>query len=151
MIGGGCASTSLPVSMESRDVSTALSPVPERVTPSEAWRRAEAYAAAHPDCEVFVGSGDSMLPLYADRTVLVVQHLKVSALRRGMTAIFTGDQGRLVAHTLLEPTERGWRAIGVGNRAPDETLVRRDNMVGVVIKAYAPARPAALVAMADAQ
>jgi hypothetical protein len=39
---------------------------------------------------------------------------------------------------LVEKTDRGWRAHGVGNREPDRTLVRRDDLVGVVDKAYGP-------------
>ena len=90
-----------------------------------------------------------MLPLYADRTVLVVRRMKTSALREGMTVVFSGDRGRLVAHTLLEKTAQGWRAIGVGNSEPDRTLVRRDNMVGVVVKAYAPVAQVAVAARAQ--
>lgn len=130
-------------------VSTALSPAAEVVAPRDAWRLAENYAAAHPGTEVLVGSGDSMLPLYRDRTVLVVQAVGMSELRSGMTVVFTGDQGRPVAHTLLEKTSRGWRAMGVGNREPDRTLVRFGNLIGVVVKAYTPDARASSVAVVD--
>ena len=113
----------------------------------DAWRLAECYAADHPGCEVFVGRGDSMLPLYRDRTVLVVHTVAMKDLRPGMAVVFTGDRGRLVAHTLLEKTLTGWRAIGVGNREEDRTRVRRDNLVGVVVKAYATALPDSVVAL----
>ncbi|MSU23451.1 MAG: hypothetical protein EXS32_06455 [Opitutus sp.] len=119
-------------------LSTAFSPTAEMVAPRDAWRLAENYAAAIPGSEVLLGSGDSMLPLYRDRTVLVVQRMGMSELRSGMTVVFTGDQGRPVAHTLLEKTPRGWRAMGVGNREPDRTLVRFGNLIGVVVKAYTP-------------
>jgi hypothetical protein len=112
----------------------------------DGWRRAEAYAATHPGCEVFVGRGDSMLPLYRDRTVLVVRTVRMQELRAGMTVVFTGDRGNLVAHTLLENTLTGWRTIGVGNREADRTRVRHGNLVGVVVKAYAPALPGSVVA-----
>ena len=120
----------------------------EIVTPGEAWRCAEAYVAEHPGCEVLVGSGDSMLPLYADRTVLVVCRERMSALQGGMTVVFTGDQGCPVAHALVEKTPRGWLAMGVGNSEPDRTLVRYDNFIGVVVKAYAPVARGGLVARA---
>jgi hypothetical protein len=132
-----------------RAVSTALSPVAEIVTPGEAWRCAEAYVAKHPDCEVLVGSGDSMLPLYADRTVLVVRRERMSALQGGMTVIFVGDRGWPVAHALVEKTPQGWRAMGAGNSEPDRTLVRYDNFIGVVVKAYAPTKPGARLARVD--
>lgn len=113
----------------------------------DAWRLAENYVAAHPGCEVFVGRGDSMLPLYHDRTVIVVRQVAMKDLQAGMAVVFTGDQGRLVAHTLLERTLVGWRAIGIGNQEPDRTPVRRSNLVGVVVKAYAAAPAASVVAL----
>ncbi len=117
----------------------AVSPVPESVPPREAWRLAEDYARDHPKCEVLVGSGDSMLPLYRDRTVLVVERVAMGEWRMGMTVIFVGESGWPVAHTLLDKTPRGWRTMGVGNRAPDRTRVRSDNYIGTVVKAFAPA------------
>ena len=75
-------------------ISTSLSPVAEEVAPQDAWRLAEAYAASHPGTEVLVGSGDSMLPLYHDRTVLVVERGPMRDLHAGMTVIFVGEIGR---------------------------------------------------------
>ena len=144
----GCT-TAQSVALAPSVVSTALTPIAEPVAPRDAWHQAETYAASHADCEVLVGSGDSMLPLYRDRTVLVVRHARTSELQRGMTVVFTGDRGRPVAHTLLEKTPRGWRAMGVGNAEPDRTLVGYGNLIGVVVKAYAPTLPGALVAVAD--
>ncbi len=123
-------------------VTAELSPKPDLVSPRDAWRLAEMYVASHPGSEVVVGSGDSMLPLYRDRTVLVVQPVATSQLRRGMTVVFIGDRGRPVAHVLIERTARGWRAIGLGNREADNTRVRYGNLIGLVVKAYAPAKPA---------
>ena len=113
----------------------------------DAWRLAENYVATHPGCEIFVGRGDSMLPLYRDRTVLVVHQTAMKDLQAGMAVVFTGDTGRLVAHTLVEKTLTGWRAIGVGNREADRTVVRRSNLVGVVVKAYATASAGSVVAL----
>lgn len=118
---------------------SAISPVAEPVARMlDGWHRAETYVKAHPGCDVFVGRGDSMLPLYRDGTVLVVRAVAMNALCRGMTVIFTGDRGALVAHTLLEDTGNGWRAMGMGNLEPDHTRVNWRNLVGVVVKAYAP-------------
>ena len=121
-----------------RVVSTENSPVAEEVAPLDAWRFAEAYVASHPGCDTLVGSGASMMPLYRDRTVLVVQLMGMSELRGGMTVVFIGDQGRPVAHTLLERAPRGWVAMGIGNSEPDRTPVQSGNYLGTVIKAYAP-------------
>lgn len=125
--------------MADEPLSSAGSPLAEEVTPLEAWRLAEAYVRANPGCEVLVGSGNSMLPLYRDKTVLVVAHVSMSQLRRGMTVIFIGDSGRPVAHLLVEKTPRGWRTRGAGNDEDDRTLVRYDNFIGTVVKAYTPA------------
>jgi hypothetical protein len=128
-------------------VSAELSPPADLVAQRDAWRLAEAYASQHPGCEVMVGSGDSMLPLYPDRTVLVVQPVATSELRRGMTVVFIGDRGQPVAHVLVEKTSRGWRAIGLGNSEPDLTRVGYGNLIGLVVKAYQPtARAAGLAA-----
>jgi hypothetical protein len=115
-----------------------LSPRPERVAPRDAWRIAEEFAAQNKTCEVMVGSGGSMLPLYPDRTVLLIQRLPMSELRYGMTVIFIGDSGRPVAHTLVEKTARGWRAQGLANAKRDETLVRERNYLGTVVRAFIP-------------
>lgn len=101
---------------------------------------AEAFAAAQPGREVVVGRGDSMLPLYQDRTVLVLETLQMSAWRAGMTVVFIGEQGRPVAHTLVSKTSRGWIACGLGNSERDRTLVRSSNYVGTVVRAFAPTR-----------
>jgi hypothetical protein len=63
-----------------------------------------------------------------------------------MTVVFIGDRGRPVAHTLIENTASGWRAIGLGNREPDRTRVRFGNLLGVVVRAYAPAASEQLLA-----
>jgi hypothetical protein len=120
-------------------LSLGLSPVAELVSPREAWTLAESYARQHEGCEVLVGSGDSMLPFYHDRTVLVVARLAMNEVRVGMTVIFTGESGRPVAHLLTEKTTRGWRTRGVGNDEDDRALVYYDNYIGTVVKAYAPA------------
>ena len=136
LTGYGCASQTNVAAP--RMVAAEHSPVAEEVAPADAWRFAEAYAATHPRCEVVVGSGDSMLPVYRDRTVLVLQLMEMSELRRGMTVVFYGDSGRPVAHTLVKHTPRGWIAMGAGNREPDDTPVRLRNYLGTVVRAYAP-------------
>ena len=144
---GGCATqrvTGLSGSEVSEPLSLGLSPVAEPATPREAWRRAEDYARVHPGCEVLVGSGDSMLPFYRDKTVLVVAHLPMNELRVGMTVIFLGESQLPVAHLLMEKTSHGWRTRGVGNDDDDRTRVRYDNYIGTVIKAYDPAGSLAL-------
>ncbi len=114
------------------------SPAPEAVAPADAWWLAEEFARGRRNCEALVGSGGSMLPLYRDRTVIVVERMEMARLRPGMTVVFFGDSGRMVAHTLVAATPQGWVAQGLANRERDRTLVRARNYVGTVIKAYAP-------------
>ena len=116
----------------------ANSPAPERVAARDAWRFAESFAAGAPDCEVLVGRGGSMLPLYPDGTVLLVRRMALPELQRGMTVVFIGDRGRPVAHTLVEKTFRGWLAKGLNNAEPDRTLVRTRNYLGTVVRAFTP-------------
>ena len=117
---------------------TDLSPEPVEVAPLDAWRFAETFAAGRSDCEVVVGRGNSMLPLYRDSTVLVLERMDMSTLRAGMTVVFIGDSGRPVAHTLVEKTARGWRAAGVASRQRDQTFIQSRNYIGTVVRAYTP-------------
>jgi hypothetical protein len=132
----GCATQTRTIAR--RVVTTENSPVAEVVTVREAWALAEAFVASHPRSGILVGSGDSMLPLYPDRTVLVVQPIEMSELQRGMTVVFIGDRGRPVAHALIEKTPRGWIAMGAANRESDDTRVQFRNYIGTVVRAYFP-------------
>ncbi|MBI5769032.1 MAG: hypothetical protein HZA93_14655 [Verrucomicrobia bacterium] len=145
----GCAASNSP--KVSQAVVELRSPAVEPAAARRAWRLAEAYAANQPDCEVVVGSGNSMLPLYPDRTVLVVRRARPAELSVGMTVVFVGDHGRLVAHSLIEKSDLGWLAKGMGNAEPDATLVRRGNLVGIVVRAFRPADGESVIARAIAE
>jgi hypothetical protein len=116
----------------------AYSPTPEVVPTFEAIRLAKKYVADHPGTDFMVGSGNSMLPLYKDQTVVVTQRVAVPELKTGMTAVFVGDQGRPVAHVLVRQAQDGWIAMGVGNERPDSTPVNSANLIGIVVRAYQP-------------
>lgn len=116
----------------------AMSPVAEVVQPFAAVEKGRAFVAAHPGSEYLVGSGDSMLPLYKDHTVVVVQKSTISDLKAGMTVVYLNDAGRPVAHVLVAKNSDGWIAMGVGNAACDATPVTGDNLIGVVVRAYQP-------------
>jgi hypothetical protein len=116
----------------------ARSPRPERVRPLEAVRQARLFVAAHPGTDFMVGSGDSMLPLYKDHTVIVTRRIGIHQLRPGMTVVFLDRQGLAVAHVLVRLTPSGWISMGVGNAECDPGRVVNDNYVGVVIRAFEP-------------
>jgi hypothetical protein len=132
----GCATQS--TARFSPQAVAAMSPAAEVVQPFEAMQLGRKYVAEHPGTEFLVGSGDSMLPLYKDHTVVVTQQVAVSDLKEGMTAVYFNDSGRPVAHVLVKKTSDGWIAMGVGNAASDNTLVTQGNLLGVVVKAYEP-------------
>jgi len=133
-----CGCSTQPQAVLPRPVSAALSPAAEQVAPSDAWRLAEKFSAAHAGTEIVIGRGGSMQPLYSDRTVLVVEPRDMNTLEPGMTVVFIGDTGAPVAHTLVEKTPRGWVAAGLANAEPDRTRVRFANYLGTVVKAFAP-------------
>jgi hypothetical protein len=116
----------------------AMSPAAKVVHPFEAIRLGKDYVASHPGTDFMVGSGDSMLPLYKDHTVVITQRIVMSNLRSGMTVAYMGDSGRPVAHVLVKKTLGGWVTKGVGNAKCDSSLVTRDNLIGVVVKAFEP-------------
>ena len=146
LAGGGCTTQvgAILTTPNLAVVSPSLSPVAEEVDARTAWHLAEDYAQHHPGCDVLVGSGDSMLPFYHDKTILVVAALPMADLRSGMTVIFTGTSGWPVAHLLVEKTSRGWRTMGLGNLEADESTVRPDNYIGTVVRAFAPTRHVAM-------
>jgi hypothetical protein len=138
---GGLGSTGFATQSSARfspQAVAANSPAAEVVQPFEAMRLGKKYVAEHPGTDYLVGSGDSMLPLYKDHTVVVTAQVAVESLKAGMTAVYIGDSGRPVAHVLVKLTSDGWIAQGVGNARCDDTLVTKDNLLGVVVKAFQP-------------
>lgn len=136
ILGTGCGTT--PAPKLTAPVDTTLSPKPVYMPLRVAWHRALDEAKSLPGGDVVVGSGDSMLPLYKHRTVLVIQEQDYDELQVGMTVIFFGDQGFPVAHNLVAKTKRGWTAAGVGNGYLDRTRVTPANYIGTAVSAYSP-------------
>ncbi len=113
-----------------------LSPAPITAPLTTAWKQAERYAASHPNAEVFLGRGNSMLPLYPDRTILVVERQAMAEWKPGMSVAFEGSRGAIVVHVLVEPLPKGWITAGLGNLRVDNSLVNEGNYLGTVIRAY---------------
>ena len=135
-MGSGCA---MPEHWSPEAVA-ARSPAPEVVPPMDALRLAERFVDGHPGTDFLVGSGDSMRPLYRDGTVIVTRRVGSSGLRSGMTVAYLGVDGRPVAHVLVRRSYDGWLTMGVGNDACDPVRVTGQNLRGVVVRAYEPAR-----------
>src|SRR5271165_1018280 len=116
----------------------AMSPAAEVVGPFDSIRMGEKYVAEHAGTHCLVGSGNSMLPLYKDHTVVITHSIAMPDLKAGMTVAYIGESGRPVAHVLVKKSFGGWIAKGVGNAGCDSEPVTKYNLIGVVIKAYEP-------------
>jgi hypothetical protein len=107
------------------------------VTAGEQMKRAEAAAAEIPGAAAFWGVGQSMEPLYANRTAIVVAPINFKELKKGMTVVYISSSGRMVAHSLTGDLPKGWIAQGVNNDEEDDDLVTKENLVGVIVQAFA--------------
>jgi hypothetical protein len=79
---------------------------PVIVTDEQPWKRGRAIAKTVPNSDIYVGHGDSMMPLYASGTVIVVQRVGLAHLREGMTVIFFNsptDPFSMIANVLQTP------------------------------------------------
>jgi hypothetical protein len=117
---------------------TGGSPRPVAAAEPEAWRRAHNLAELTPAAFVLVGGGESMRPLYAPGTILVLQRRPYAMLERGQTALYRNRSGQVVAHVLIAKARDGWRVAGINNPVHDMEPVRPENLVGIVIAAYQP-------------
>ena len=131
-----------------RGVFTGRSPRPVVAKETEAWQKAGELAEQTPAAFVLVGSGESMQPLYAPDTILVMQQCAYEKLQPGQTALYRNKAGKVVAHVLVTKARDGWRATGLNNRMHDMEPVVVKNFVGVVIAAFLPLREAAAAPVA---
>lgn len=118
-----------------RGIYIAESPVPTPVAP-EVLHSSARIAAQDVNGVVLHGSGQSMQPLYAPGTVLVVAPTSYDALKRGQTVIYHRAGAAPVAHVLIAKTGRGWRAAGLNNKLHDPVGVTAENLFGVVVAAF---------------
>ena len=123
-----------------RGVFTGKSPRAVRLPETAAWQRAGFLAEKAPNAFVLVGSGQSMQPLYAPGTILVLQQFPYELLQPGQTVLYRNRAQKVVAHVLVARVHDGWRAAGLNNRHHDMEPVQPANLVGVVIAAFEPLR-----------
>ncbi len=121
-----------------RGVYTGKSPRAVALDETGAWQQASTFAEHAPNSFVLVGSGQSMQPLYAPGTILVLQRYPFELLERGQTVLYRNQANKVVAHVLVAKTHDGWRVAGLNNRGHDMEPVRAANLVGVVIAAFQP-------------
>lgn len=121
-----------------RGVFTGKSPRAVWLPETDAWQRAGTIAEKAPNAFVLVGSGQSMQPLYAPGTILVLQQFPYELLEPGQTVLYRNQARKVVAHVLVTKARDGWRAAGLNNRHHDMEAVQAANLVGVVIAAFQP-------------
>jgi hypothetical protein len=114
----------------------AMGPAPQIVAKGQEFPAAERAAAQLPGGQAFRGLGDSMQPLYASGTAIVVTPCDFANLRKGMQVLYVNHDGFGVAHVLVGDLPNGWIAQGVGNKDEDEDIVTPRNFVGVISQVY---------------
>jgi hypothetical protein len=120
----GCAS-------ETTD-SAAKAPPSANVAKLQAWSDAEMLAQRAEGRSAAAGAGNSMLPVYGDNTMLVINAVPYDTLRPGMTVAYRNSRGVEVVHKLIGQEAHGWRVAGLNNEEADEELVTPLNLIGVV-------------------
>jgi len=117
----------------------AQTPAPRLVTEGEQLKQAQQFAAQIKDATAFLGIGQSMEPLYAPNTAVVVAPISYNNIKKGMTVVYVKHNGRRVAHSVIGETRDGYLVQGLNNDEADTEVVNEQNLVGVIVQAYASA------------
>ena len=114
-----------------------LTPAPHLVAEGEQLKLAEKMAAQIKDAIALMGVGQSMEPLYAANTAVVVAPIHYDSIKKGMTVVYVKRNGRRVAHSVIGETRGGYLVQGVNNDEADAEVVNESNLIGVIVQAYA--------------
>ncbi len=114
-------------------------PAPHLVAEGEQLREAEKTAAQIKNAITLWGVGQSMEPLYAPNTAVVVAPIKYDDVKKGMTVVYVKRNGRRVAHSVIGETRGGYLVQGINNDEADTEVVNEGNLIGVVVQAFATA------------
>ena len=114
-----------------------LTPAPQLVSEGQQLKQAEKVAARTPGAIAYLGIGESMEPLYAPNTAVVVMPIKYNDVKKGMTLVYVKSNGRRVAHSVIGETRDGYLVQGVNNDEADAEAVNEGNLIGVIVQAYA--------------
>ena len=112
-------------------------PAPHLVAEGEQLKQAEKMAVQIKDAITLWGVGQSMEPLYAPNTAVVVAPIKYDNVKKGMTVVYVKRNGRRVAHSVIGETRDGYLVQGINNDEADAEAVNESNLIGVVVQAYA--------------
>ncbi len=112
-------------------------PAPHLVAEGEQLKQAEKMAAQIKNAFTLWGVGQSMEPLYAPNTAVVVAPIQYDSIKKGMTVVYMKHNGRRVAHSVIGETRDGYLVQGVNNDEADAEVVNESNLIGVIVQAYA--------------
>ena len=112
-------------------------PAPQLVAEGQQLKQAEKAAAQMPGAIAYLGIGESMEPLYAPNTAVIVMPISYDSIKKGMTVVYVKSNGRRVAHSVIGETTGGYLVQGVNNDEADAEVVNENNLIGVVVQAYA--------------
>jgi hypothetical protein len=110
----------------------AKAPPSANVAKLQAWSDAEMLAQRAVGRTAAAGAGTSMLPVYGDNTMLVINAVPYDTLRPGMTVAYCNSRMVEVVHKLIGKEAHGWRVAGLNNEEADDELVTPQNLIGVV-------------------
>ena len=133
----GCGSLDVTAKIPA-DAVARLSPAPQIATPYQAVEFAKHYVSEHPGSDFAIGNGDSMMPLYHDRDVIILERPALENLKIGQTVMFMSDRGIPVAHIVVSHSPHGWVTRGLNNDECDPGALRDSIYMGVVVKAFRP-------------
>jgi signal peptidase I len=130
----GC--TTLSVERNRSEIMARL-PQPHLVIPGNAFEAACLAAAHVPGAQVLYGAGNSMEPLYADGTAVVVDHYDYTKLQPGMAVVYWSNLGYRICHVIIGQSYRGFIMQGLNNDCRDDEYVTPENYIGVITQAFA--------------
>lgn len=122
-------------------------PAPHLVAEGQQLKIAERAAAQIPGAVAYWGIGGSMEPLYATNTAVVVTPIAYDDVKKGMTVVYLKSNGRRVAHAIVGETRGGYLVQGINNDEPDAGVVNEENLIGVIVSAFASADSAFRLAL----
>ena len=103
------------------------------------WRYADKVSKLVPNSDVFIGHGDSMLPLYPKDSVLVTQRIPWDKLQPGMSVLYSAtpdDPFSMRVHLVTAIVYQKAITQGLNNPFADHTPAQESTYVGVVVAVY---------------
>jgi hypothetical protein len=82
---------------------------------------------------IYRAAGDSMHPHYGANSLLIVNKVSISDLRKGMIVLYRDHEGDVVGHSVAAMDESGIRAKGTYTDKLDPTPITSENLIGVVL------------------